>query len=176
MTGGTISPNGRLIAFVARNDRGLMAIWVRSLDSIEARPLAGTEARQIGRPFFWSPDSRFIGYVGGDGRLKKVDVSGGPPQTIVTLEAPSRTGFSLVATDYRHDELAGDPEEMSILSSASAIETPVCRACCLIRSSVEQRDRSFASAMPARRSSRVAVRRSTMSSTSRSVNVVLRSR
>src|SRR5580765_4464012 len=85
VSGGMISPNGRFVAFVARADRGSMAIWVRSLDSLEARLLPGTEGRNIGRPLFWSPDSRFVGYASLDGKLKKVDVSGGPPQTIGNL-------------------------------------------------------------------------------------------
>jgi eukaryotic-like serine/threonine-protein kinase len=93
VSGGMISPDGRLVAVVARNDRGLMTIWIRSLDSLEARPLAGTEARYIGRPLFWSPDSRFIAYAAVDGRLKKVDVSGGPPQTIANLEGRAAQQF-----------------------------------------------------------------------------------
>ena len=43
-----------------------------------AQPLAGTE--DTTRPF-WSPDSRFLGFFA-EGKLKKVDVSGGPPQKI----------------------------------------------------------------------------------------------
>jgi serine/threonine protein kinase/Tol biopolymer transport system component len=85
VTGGTISPDGRLIAFGARDDRGLMTIWVRSIDSLEARPLAGT-GRNVAYAFFWSPDSRFVGYAAADRTLKKISVSGGPPETLVNLE------------------------------------------------------------------------------------------
>jgi Tol biopolymer transport system component len=91
VTGGMISPDGRRIAFAARSDRGFMTIWVRSLDSVEARPLTGTNARNIGLALFWSPDSRFVGYAA-DGSLKKVDVSGGPPQTLAILDGTYRGG------------------------------------------------------------------------------------
>jgi Tol biopolymer transport system component len=86
LTSGTVSPDGRLVAFVAR-ERDRMTIWVRSLDALEARPLRGTEAPNIGRYLFWSPDNRFIGYAAGSS-LRKVDVSGGPPQTLANLEGP----------------------------------------------------------------------------------------
>jgi Tol biopolymer transport system component len=91
VTGGMISPDGRRIAFAARSERGFMTIWVRALDSVEARPLAGTNARNIGLALFWSPDSRFVGYAA-DGNLKKVDVSGGPPQTLAILDGTYRGG------------------------------------------------------------------------------------
>jgi serine/threonine protein kinase/Tol biopolymer transport system component len=100
LTGGIVSADGRLVAFAARDDRGLMTIWVRSLDSLEARPLPGTETSNIGRPFFWSPDSRFIGYAA-DGKLKKVAVSGGAPQTLADLEG-------LTAAQYRGGDWSRD--------------------------------------------------------------------
>jgi Tol biopolymer transport system component len=90
VSGGIVSPNGRFLAFVARADRGPMTIWLRSLDSLEARPLTGTEARSIAADLFWSPDSRFIGYA--DVRLKKVDISGGPPQALAELEGTQYRG------------------------------------------------------------------------------------
>jgi Tol biopolymer transport system component len=53
-------------------------IWIRPLDSLDARPLPGTEG--VIRPF-WSPDSQLVAFVAG-GKLKKVDIAGGPPQTL----------------------------------------------------------------------------------------------
>jgi Tol biopolymer transport system component len=72
-----ISPDGRFIALVLVKD-GKQQIWLRPLDSLEIVPLAGTESAS--RPF-WSPDSRFIGFFA-DAKLKKIDRSGGPVQTI----------------------------------------------------------------------------------------------
>jgi len=76
-----LSPDGRHIAFTARDEKGVSQVWLRSLDSLEARPLAGTEgAIMNGRPF-WSPDSRHVAYFTA-GKLFKVPIDGGPPQKI----------------------------------------------------------------------------------------------
>ena len=69
-----VSPDGRRIAFVARDARGGTLIWLRSLDTLEAKGLAGTEG---GVSPFWSPDSRSIGFFA-DRKLKKIDATGGP--------------------------------------------------------------------------------------------------
>ena len=72
-----ISPDGKRLAFVA-NSAGRTMLWVRPLESLIAQPLPGTE--DTASPF-WSPDSRFIGFFV-PGKLKKVEASGGPPQTL----------------------------------------------------------------------------------------------
>ena len=73
-----LSPDGKFLAFDATDTEGKARIWVRPLSALEAQPLPGTEGGV--RPF-WSPDSRFIGFMA-DGVLKKVDVTGGPPTKI----------------------------------------------------------------------------------------------
>jgi len=78
-----VSPDGRYLAFNATDSSGTTLIWVRPMSALEAQPLPGTERAR--RPF-WSPDSRYLGFMA-DGKLKKVAVSGGPPQTI--CDAPS---------------------------------------------------------------------------------------
>jgi Tol biopolymer transport system component len=80
-----VSPNGRLLAFVANGKDGYR-IWVRSMDVLDARPIAGTEN---GTFPFWSPDSRQIGFFAG-GKLKKVAVAGGPP--VVLCDAVAGRG------------------------------------------------------------------------------------
>ncbi|HTR04245.1 MAG TPA: hypothetical protein VMN82_13715, partial [Thermoanaerobaculia bacterium] len=73
-----ISPDGRLLAFDATDMDGKARIWVRPLNSLTAQPLAGTDGGV--RPF-WSPDSKYIGFIA-EGVMKKVDVTGGPPTKI----------------------------------------------------------------------------------------------
>ncbi len=73
-----ISPDGRFLAFDATDMEGKARIWVRALNSLTAQPLAGTDGGV--RPF-WSPDSRYVGFIA-DGVMKKVDVTGGPPTKI----------------------------------------------------------------------------------------------
>jgi len=75
----SISPDGSKLAFLALDSFGTRQLWIRPLDSSTAQLLPGTE--NANQPF-WSPDSRFVGFVA-DSRLKKVAVSGGPAQTVV---------------------------------------------------------------------------------------------
>ncbi len=81
-----ISPDGQKIAFVAVSEEGKSLLWVRSLDALTAQSLAGTEGASAP---FWSPDSRTLGFFTG-GKLKKIDVSGGPPITL--CDAPDNRG------------------------------------------------------------------------------------
>jgi len=69
-----VSPDGRHVVFVAES-KGAFALWVRSLGSLDARGLPGTD--QATFPF-WSPDSRFIAFFA-EGKLKRVSLNGGPP-------------------------------------------------------------------------------------------------
>ena len=73
-----VSPDGRYIAFNAIDTAGVSRIWIREMAGTGIRPLAGTEG--TARPF-WSPDSRFLGFMAG-GKMKRIAISGGPPQTV----------------------------------------------------------------------------------------------
>jgi eukaryotic-like serine/threonine-protein kinase len=78
-----ISPDGKLLAFVAQDSLNRAMIWLRPMNALEANPLPGTENC---RPPWWSPDSRFLAFIA-EGKLKKIAVAGGPPQVI--CDAPS---------------------------------------------------------------------------------------
>jgi Tol biopolymer transport system component len=81
-----ISPDGLRFVFRAIGADGKPLLWIRALDSLTAQPLPGTE--EAGNPF-WSPDSRYIGFfVTGAGKLKKIEVTGGPAQTLADAGAP----------------------------------------------------------------------------------------
>jgi len=75
-----VSPNGRWLAFAAPGADGRRVVWIRALDSLEPRSLPGTE-NVFGPAVFWSFDSRFIAFQTGS-KLKRIDISGGPPQAI----------------------------------------------------------------------------------------------
>lgn len=76
--GSAISPDGRTLAFVATTAKGETLLYVRPLESLEARALPGTA--EAGRPF-WSPDSKSLAFVAG-GKLKRIEVAGGSPTTL----------------------------------------------------------------------------------------------
>jgi DNA-binding winged helix-turn-helix (wHTH) protein/Tol biopolymer transport system component len=76
------SPDGRYVAFVA--DRaGRSLLWVRSLESVDAHPLLGTDGASSP---FWSPDGRALGFFA-SGKVKVVNLAGGPPQTIAVMSS-----------------------------------------------------------------------------------------
>jgi Tol biopolymer transport system component len=82
-----ISPDGSRIAFVARDERGRNAVWVRALESLEARRLPGTEGGWLP---FWSPDGQSLGFFAG-GRLLRVDLVGGPPREVAHTDIGAQT-------------------------------------------------------------------------------------
>lgn len=75
-----LSPDGRQLALEATNPDGRAELWIRSLASLETRPVPSAESVR-NTPFFWSPDSRYIA-SGALSEFKKIDVSGGPAQTL----------------------------------------------------------------------------------------------
>jgi len=81
-----VSPDGRRVAFTTRDASRRTQLWVRALEALAAQPLAGTEGASYP---FWSPDSRGIGFFA-EGKLKKIEASGGPPQTLAN--APNGRG------------------------------------------------------------------------------------
>ena len=88
-----VSPDGRYLAFIANTDGSPFGqIWVRSLDTLEARVLPGTDTA-VGA-LFWSPDSRALAFGQGPFplRFKRVDIAGGPAQTLCDTPTGVPTG------------------------------------------------------------------------------------
>jgi serine/threonine protein kinase len=123
-----LSPDGRRLAYVgsATGSIGSGAkLYLRNLDSLKAVPLAGTEGALAP---FWSPDSRFIGFFTADGKLKKIDISGGPSQTL--CEAANfgggtwnRDGIILFSTStggmFKVLESGGNPDPVTEIDAAA---------------------------------------------------------
>jgi Tol biopolymer transport system component len=72
------SPDGAAVAFAASTPDGKITLWVRPMNSLEPRQLAGTQNAVFP---FWSPDGRSLGFFA-EGKLKTIDIDGGSPQTI----------------------------------------------------------------------------------------------
>jgi eukaryotic-like serine/threonine-protein kinase len=73
-----VSPDGRMLAFVARPAGGVTRLFVRPLHGATAQALAGTDEAAVP---FWSPDSRHVGFVAG-GKLRRIEVAGGSSQAL----------------------------------------------------------------------------------------------
>jgi len=100
----TISPDGTHLAYVARQG-GTQQLYLRAMDSLEARPISGTEGAV--NPFF-SPDGQWVGFFAG-GKLKKVSVSGGA--ALVLGGAANLQGASWGS----HGMIAFAPQNVSVL-------------------------------------------------------------
>jgi DNA-binding winged helix-turn-helix (wHTH) protein/Tol biopolymer transport system component len=89
VAGGVVSPTGRHVAFVARDQvTGRTALWLRALDAPEPRMLPGTEGASDP---FWSPDGRAIGFFA-KGRLVATDVSGEAVRSITVINGAPAGG------------------------------------------------------------------------------------
>jgi Tol biopolymer transport system component len=83
--GMALSPDGRIVAFVAQNHLG-SALWIQPLEGGTARPVTGS---QDAHAPFWSPDSKSIGFFTAT-KLMRTDVEGATP--LVLCDAVSGRG------------------------------------------------------------------------------------
>jgi Tol biopolymer transport system component/predicted Ser/Thr protein kinase len=124
-----LSPDGHTLALIAysaqaNND----ALWMYEVGGRRTTSLDGTQGASTP---FWSPDGKFIGFFA-DGKLKKVETSGGQPQ--VVCDAPNgrggtwnRDGVILFTPDafgglFRVSSSGGSPVEVT-KPDTSRIET-----------------------------------------------------
>jgi Tol biopolymer transport system component len=94
-----VSPDGRTLVYCAADSAGRQRLWIRTLESLVAREIPGTDDAQM--PFF-SPDGRTIGYFNGGQKLMKVAANGGAPDVIADVKGPrggtwNRDGIILYA-------------------------------------------------------------------------------
>jgi eukaryotic-like serine/threonine-protein kinase len=113
----SVSPDGRKLVFTAGG------LWLRDLDALEWRRLPGTEGASTP---FWSPDSRYVGFIVRDS-LRKVDTTGGPPETVASLpNAVPRSGTWNGHGDIVLGSSAGESGgPMWRVSAAGGTATPV---------------------------------------------------
>jgi eukaryotic-like serine/threonine-protein kinase len=110
-SGGLLSPDSRLLAYVAGNDHtGKTQLWVRDLGTGTTQPMRDTDGAE--EPF-WAPDSQRVAFFSG-GNLRIADLHGSTAHTIAAaglhpaggswsvggaiLFAPRRSGLSVVAS------------------------------------------------------------------------------
>jgi serine/threonine-protein kinase len=96
-----IAPDGRRIVYFAQIPGSeQVQLYVRELDGLDARPLAGTEAPGTGpgnmNPFF-SADGKSVGLFVPDRGVVSVPIDGGPPVKILDPPVPGFVGASWAA-------------------------------------------------------------------------------
>jgi eukaryotic-like serine/threonine-protein kinase len=122
----TVSHDGQLVAFAARfGAGGPSRLFVRSLDQLGARPVAGTEGAK--QPF-WSPDSRSLAYFAG-GKLLKIALAGGAPVEICDVPdarggAWSTNGTILFAPRVMESGLLRVSENGGTVEPATLLDLP----------------------------------------------------
>ncbi len=124
-----VSPDGKMLAFVAQDSIGNSSLWVRQLDALTAQKLNGTDHAIYP---FWSYDSKYIAYFA-DGKLKKILASGGPSITI--CKSNSGRGGSWNQNDmivfepdqndgiFKVPASGGEPKEITKLDTAKGEST-----------------------------------------------------
>ena len=115
----SVSPDGRKLVFATAPG----GLWLRDLGALDWRRLPGTEGASAP---FWSPDSRYVGFIVDD-ILRRIDTTGGPPETVASLAtAAPRSG-----TWNRHGDIVlgswggGSGGPMWRVSAAGGAATPV---------------------------------------------------
>ena len=97
-----ITPDGSRVVYVGR---GGAEILMRSLDHVE--PIV--VARGLVRGVFVSPDGQWVGFTDNNRTLKKVAITGGPPQTLTALDGGcSRRHMGPRGHDYLCHEQSRD--------------------------------------------------------------------
>ncbi len=82
-----VAPDGRTVAVVGFSEpERRNVLWLYEVGGREERKLADTEGASFP---FWSPDGKGLGFFA-DGKLKKLDIGGGPVQ--VLCDAPAGRG------------------------------------------------------------------------------------
>ncbi|HYP14001.1 MAG TPA: serine/threonine-protein kinase, partial [Bryobacteraceae bacterium] len=119
----SLSPDGRRLALVGMQTHGSDRLWVRALHSVEPKPVPGTDGIR-GVPI-WSPDSKFVA-IGTPGTLKRIDVSGGPPQTMCDMPhalaggawaSDGRIVFGAIGGGLSKADVAGNCSQLTALDS-----------------------------------------------------------
>lgn len=85
-SGLALSPDGSKIAIVVSVHGGPPVLWLRPLNRLTSQVLPGTEGAAFP---FWAPDNHSLGFFS-QGKLKRIDVNGGPVQII--CDAPGARG------------------------------------------------------------------------------------
>jgi serine/threonine protein kinase len=119
----SLSPDGRKLVFNAEGEQA--GLWIHNLDELTWRRLPDTQGAKSP---FWAPDSRYLAFSV-QNQLKKIDTSGGLPQTLCELAwqvgsgSWSRDGVIIVGslangTIQQVSQAGGVPTEVTSIDAA----------------------------------------------------------
>ena len=130
-----LSPDGTQLVYSANLGDGITRLYVRSIDQLDARELAGTDNAYA--PFF-SPNGQWVGFLDPvERQLKKVSVRGGQPLTlgdtgvpmggtwledgtiIFTSQPPGPATSTAPPSLYRVPDSGGTPEQLTTVDLAN---------------------------------------------------------
>jgi len=77
-----ISPDGTRLAYSVGKE-----LFIRSLDALDSRKIAENDTGG-GLPMTWSPDGRALAWSTIQGEIKRIDLDGGAPRTLITRSVP----------------------------------------------------------------------------------------
>jgi Tol biopolymer transport system component len=115
-----LSFDGSQLAYVATGGANGRQIFLRAMDGLDARPIAGTEGASS--PFF-SPDGQWLGFFAG-GSLKKVPLRGGAAVSLADVTNPRGGAWveehtivfaSYLSTLLRVSDQGGTPQPVTRL-------------------------------------------------------------
>lgn len=89
-----LSPDGKDVALLGADSRGVLVLWVRALSSAEAKALPETDRATFP---FWSPDGRQIAFFA-DRKLKKIGLDGGRPEFVADVSSGRGGSWSRAGT------------------------------------------------------------------------------
>jgi Tol biopolymer transport system component len=124
-----VSPDGQRIAFAAHARDGRTQLWIRSLESVSAQQLAGTDGASFP---FWSPDGKSIGFFA-KGKLNRIDANGGAVFALADVSNPLGGSWSSLGM------IVFAPKTTEVLRKVSAAGGAVSDAGKLIRGELSQR-------------------------------------
>ena len=97
-----LSRDGRYLAYVGQSPSGTM-LYLREIGALTVRPVTGTEGAIYA---FFSPDTRWLGFLTND-KVKKVPLHSGAPSILCDARQPIRASWTLDDTIYFIDVYGG---------------------------------------------------------------------
>jgi len=109
-----------MLAVLAANPQSPDQIWIRAFDSLQARPVPGTESADP--RFAWSPDSRFLVFRA-NGQLKKLEIASGLIQALTPL-SNRLTGLALNNSMVLYATFGGTSVMRIPLNGGTPVQVP----------------------------------------------------